>query len=281
MSGLVAADRLGIAAFSPSDRVELRPNWTEDDVQAVIWAAYRQVLGNDHLMASERLISAESLLRQGQISVRDFVRAIAQSELYKEKFFYSNPQVRFIELNYKHLLGRAPYDESEIAFHVDLYNQQGYEAEINSYLDSTEYQESFGDSVVPSYRGFNSQRGQKTVGFTRMFRLYRGYANSDRAQYGKNRPRLTQEVARNLPMPIQPPSTGRVSEFVGAGAGLVGAAAGDRDQLYRVRYTQSAASGRAPLRLSNRDLLVSYDQLSTRLQQINRAGGRVLSISAV
>lgn len=281
MSGLVAADRLGIAAFSPSDRVELRPSWTEDDVQAVIWAAYRQVLGNDHLMASERLTSAESLLRQGQISVRDFVRAIAQSELYKEKFFYSNPQVRFIELNYKHLLGRAPYDESEIAFHVDLYNQQGYEAEINSYLDSAEYQESFGDSVVPSYRGFNSQRGQKTVGFTRMFRLYRGYANSDRAQYGKNRARLTQEVARNLPMPIQPPSTGRISEFARAGAGLVGAAAGDRDQLYRVRYTQSAASGRAPLRLSNRDLLVSYDQLSTRLQQINRAGGRVLSISAV
>ncbi|MFQ3617158.1 MAG: phycobilisome rod-core linker polypeptide [Cyanobacteriota bacterium] len=281
MSSLVAADRLGIAAFSPSDRVELRPSWTEDDVQAVIWAAYRQVLGNDHLMASERLTSAESLLRQGQISVRDFVRAIAQSELYKEKFFYSNPQVRFIELNYKHLLGRAPYDESEIAFHVDLYNRQGYEAEINSYLDSAEYQESFGDSVVPSYRGFNSQRGQKTVGFTRMFRLYRGYANSDRAQYGKNRARLTQEVAYNLPMPIQPPSTGRVSEFVGGESGLVGAAAGDRDQLYRVRYIQAAASGRVPLRLSNRNLLVSYDQLSTRLQQINRAGGRVLSISAV
>ena len=79
---------------------------------------------------------------------------MAQSETYRKKFFYPNSQTRLIELNYKHLLGRAPYDESEIAFHVDLYNAEGYEAEINSYIDSVEYQENFGESVVPYYRGF-------------------------------------------------------------------------------------------------------------------------------
>lgn len=280
MAGLVAADRLGISALA-SEQVELRSNWTEDDVQAVIWASYRQVLGHDHLMASERLVSAESLLRQGQISVRDFIRAIAQSELYKEKFFYSSPQVRFIELNYKHLLGRAPYDESEISYHVNLYNQHGYEAEINSYLDSPEYRESFGDSVVPYYRGFSSQRGQKTVGFTRMFRLYRGYANSDRSQYGKNRPRLTQEVARNVPMPIALPSA--VSSLLSGrtGQALVGSSAGDREQVFRIRVVQAASGGRAQLRQSNREFLVPYSQLSARLQQINRAGGRVTGISPV
>lgn len=278
MASLAAAERLGIAAFDNAERVELRSNYTEADVQAVIRAAYRQVLGNDHLMASERLVSAESLLRQGQITVRDFVRAIAQSELYKEKFFYNNAQVRFIELNYKHLLGRAPYDESEIAFHVDLYNQQGYGAEINAYIDSLEYQESFGDRVVPYYRGFESQRGQKTVGFNRMFRLYRGYANSDRSQFGKNRPRLVQEVARNYSVPIVPP----IAPTQGStrqGQVLVGAAAGDRDQLYRIRVVQSKSGGNTPLRLSNREFVVPYSQLSTKLQQINRMGGRVTGIS--
>ncbi|MEG4591673.1 phycobilisome rod-core linker polypeptide [Microcoleus sp. F6_B6] len=97
-----------------------------------------------------------------------------------EKVFYPNSQTRLIELNYKHLLGRAPYDESEIAFHVDLYNAEGYEAEINSYIDSVEYEENFGKSVVPYYRGFATQRVQKTVGFNRMFQLYRGFASSDR-----------------------------------------------------------------------------------------------------
>ncbi len=278
MVRLAAANRLGISAFGASERVELRLNWTEDNVQAVIWAAYRQVLGNDHLMTSERLTSAESLLRQGQISVRDFVRAIAQSELYKEKFFYSNPQVRFIELNFKHLLGRAPYDESEISYHVNLYNQQGYAAEIDSYIDSVEYQEGFGTSVVPYYRGFEFERGQRTVGFTRMFRLFRGYANSDRAQFGKSRPRLTQELAGNMTMPIVPPSA-VAGSLTGAGvSSLAGATAGNRG-LFRVSVVQSTAGGNAPLRRSNREFLVPFDQLSTRLQQIARQGGRVTGVS--
>ena len=61
------------AAFV-SDAVELWVNATEDDLQVVIRAAYRQVLGNAHLMESQRLTSAESLLRNGDITVRDFVR---------------------------------------------------------------------------------------------------------------------------------------------------------------------------------------------------------------
>lgn len=278
MAGLVAAERLGISAFAETARVELRPNWTEPDVQAVIWAAYRQVLGNDHLMASERLTSAESLLRQGRMTVRDFVRSIAQSDLYREKFFHSNPQIRFIELNYKHLLGRAPYDETEISFHVNLYTGEGYIEEINSYIDSAEYQENFGDWVVPYYRGFETQRGQKTVGFNRMFRLYRGYANSDRSQYGKNRARLTQEVAQNLPTPITPPY-GSSAQLGSVGQALTGTAGGDRGQLYRVRVIQKAASSAPQVRRSSTEYLVPYEQLSSRLQQINRAGGRVTSIT--
>jgi phycocyanin-associated rod linker protein len=183
MAGVKEAGRLGISAFSDTEPVELRPNWTEDDVLMVIRAAYRQVLGNEHIMQSERLTSAESLLRQGKITVRDFVRALAQSELYRTKFFYPNFQVRFIELSYKHLLGRAPYDQTEIVYHLDLYENKGYEAEINSYIDSPEYQQNFGENVVPYYRDLvTTGIGQKTVGFTRMFQLYRGYANSSRSQ---------------------------------------------------------------------------------------------------
>lgn len=265
-----AARQLGIEPYVGTAPTELRTNWTEGDVQAVIHAAYRQVFGNDHLMQSERLTSAESLLRQGNITVREFVRFLAQSELYRQKFFYSTPQVRFIELNYKHLLGRAPYDESEIAYHVDLYVQQGYEAEVNSYLDSLEYQTNFGEAIVPYCRGFATQQGQKTVGFSRMFQLYRGYANSDRAQ-GKNKSAwLTQDLARNLATPVQTASFGR---------SLTGVAGGDRGQMYRVRITQ-ANRGRTPqVRRSTSEYLVTYDQLSPTLQRLNQRGSRVVSIS--
>jgi phycocyanin-associated rod linker protein len=265
-----AASQLGVEPFVGTVPTELRANWTEGDVQAVIHAAYRQVFGNDHLMQNERFTSAESLLRQGNITVREFVRSLAQSELYRQKFFYSTPQVRFIELNYKHLLGRTPYDESEIAYHVDLYTQDGFEAEINSYIDSLEYQTNFGEAIVPYYRGFETQRGQKTVGFSRMFQVYRGYANSDRAQ-GKNKSAwLTQDLARNSTTPIQTPAFGR---------GLAGSAGGDRGQLYRVRVTQ-ADRGRTPqIRRSVKEYLVAYDQLSPTLQRLNQQGGKVVSIT--
>ena len=77
-------------------------------MQSVIRAAYRQVLGNAHVMESQRLISAESQLRNGDISVAGFVRAIARSELYQTLFFENSSPYRFVELNFKHLLGRAP-----------------------------------------------------------------------------------------------------------------------------------------------------------------------------
>lgn len=89
---LAAAGRLGISAFDASSKVELRPDWTEDELQAVIRAVYRQVLGNDYVMKAERLTSAESLLRQGNFTVKDFVRAVAKSDLYKKQVFLLKSQ---------------------------------------------------------------------------------------------------------------------------------------------------------------------------------------------
>lgn len=271
MTSVTSARRLGFEPFAQTPPTELRPNSAESDIQAVIWAAYRQVLGNDHVMQAERLTSAESLLKQGNIRVRDFVRALALSELYKQKFFHSTPQVRFIELNFKHLLGRAPYDESEITEHVNLYIQQGYEAEIDSYLDSLEYQENFGDQVVPYYRGFSTQRNQKTVGFARMFQLYRGYASSDRARVTHKKGCLTTELAHNTASPVRTP---------GFGKELLGTTGGQREQLYRIRVSQ-AASGRTPqIRRGMQEYIVTYEQLSPTLQRLNQRGSRIVNITA-
>ncbi len=269
MTSSMAARQLGFEPFAGNSPVELRANWSEDNVRAVTWAAYRQVFGNDHIMESERLTSAESLLRQGDITVRDFVRALAQSELYKQKFFYSTPQVRFIELNFKHLLGRAPANEAEITEHVNRFIDRGYAAEIDSYIESLEYQESFGDAIVPYYRGFATQRGQTSAGFSRMFQLYQGYANSDRAQ-GKNKSAaLTEELAHNSATSIRTPNLGR---------GLVGNVKGERGQMYRVRIVQANRSRTTQIRRSASECLVTYEQLNSTLQRLNQRGSRILSI---
>ena len=267
---ITAASRLGISAFDDTNKIELRPNWNKEDAKIAIAAVYRQVLGNDHLMNSERLTSAESLLANGSINVREFVRAVAKSELYKAKFFNNNYHPRTIELNFKHLLGRAPYDESEIVAHLDLYQNQGFEADIDSYIDSAEYVQSFGDNIVPFYRGFSTQAGQKTVGFTRMFQLYQGYANSDRAQGNTGSPRLTYDLARNTATPVRSP---------GGNGSLSGTTTTAREDLYRVRVTKGTI-GRAPqVRRSLQEYVVPYERLSATLQKLNKQGSRVLSIT--
>lgn len=292
MAITVAASRLGTSAFDSAEPVELRPDWTKEEAQAVIRAVYLQVLGNDYLMKSERLTSAESLLCDGSISVREFVRAVAKSELYKSKFFYNNFQTRVIELNYKHLLGRAPYDESEVVFHLDLYQTQGYEADIDSYIDSPEYLESFGENIVPYYRGFNTQTGQKTVGFTRMFKLYRGYANSDRAQVGGNSSRLAVELGLNAASAVVAPSNGssgwayQDSRARGSKVGSTPTKAlggstpfGKAGKIYRVEIAGIITPGYPRVRRSSKALFVPYEQLNNTLKQVSRLGAKVASIT--
>lgn len=281
-----AASRLGTSAFADMSPVELRRNYSREDVEAVIQAVYRQVLGNDYLMKSQRLISAESLLRDGDLTVRDFVRTVAKSELYKDKFLYPNFQTRVIELNLKHLLGRAPYDEAEVIEHLDNYQEQGFDADIDSYIDSAEYDENFGDFIVPYYRGFVTQRGQKTVGFTRMFQLYRGYANSDRAQIGGADSRLAAELGRNSASAVVGPSGSndgwayRQSKQNNVGQRAFSrATAGTSDRMYRIEISAISQPRYPRVRRSSRALIVPYDQLSSTLQQINKLGGKVASIT--
>lgn len=289
MAITTAASRLGVSAFSDAKPVELRPNWTKEDAEMVIRAVYRQLLGNDYLMKSERLTSAESLLCDGNLTVREFVRSVAKSELYKNKFFYNSFQTRTIELNYKHLLGRAPYDESEVIYHLDVYQNEGYDVDIDSYIDSVEYQESFGENIVPYYRGFLTQQGQKTVGFTRMFQLYRGYANSDRAQVKGNDSRLAAELGSNTASAVVGPSGGSEGWSYGASDKGVtrnssfgsSAIVPESGRSYRVEVSAISTRRYPKVRRSSRAFIIPYEQLSTFLQQIQREGGKVASITSV
>jgi phycocyanin-associated rod linker protein len=186
LPALQAGSRIRAAA----DKVELRAPFSEAELQSALYAIYKQVFGNTHVMESERPVFAESQLRDGKITVRGFIGYLVKTEAYKTRFFYKASQNRFIELNFKLLLGRAPYSQQEISHHVALYNAHGYDAEVDSYLNSVEYLENFGEDIVPSYRGFETQKGQNTDAFNRMLDLYDGYATSDSDRA------LTGQVAR-------------------------------------------------------------------------------------
>jgi phycoerythrin-associated linker protein len=246
--------------------IELRSNSSPDDIANVIRAVYKQVLGNPHVMESERLVTAESQLTNGEITVREFVRAVAKSNFYRSRYFESCAPYRFVELNFKHLLGRAPLDQAELSNHIRLCIEQGYEAEIDSYLDSNEYQDKFGENIVPYYQGAKSQIGQKQVGYNRTLSLYQGYAGVDSAFPSS---RLVYSVASNSANKIALPSKGgRLSAYKDA-----------TEKTFKILV--KGLKFDSPRRISTTEYLVSGANMTPQIQRIHRAGGTIISITEI
>lgn len=277
-----AASRLGTSAFSDAAPLELRPNATSSEVETIIQAVYQQVLGNPHLLASERLTIPESLLRDRKITVQEFVRQVAKSDLYKGKFFYGNFQSRTIEHNFKHLLGRAPYDQSEISDHLNCYENHGFEADIDSFIDSAEYQVNFGENIVPYYRDLvTTGVGQRTVGFPRLFQLYRGYANSDCAQLTGGAPRLVRDLALNTATGVVTPGSGYKAAAKGDASysAFGGSKAFGSGRLFRVEVAAISGPGYPKVRRVNKAVIIPYEELTPHMQRVQRQGGKIASIT--
>ena len=198
--------KLGLSLFDETDPIRLWQEHSDTEAETAIRAVYRQVLGNAHVMESERLTLPESQLKQGELTVREFVRKVAKSALYRDRFFENCPRYRAIELNFKHLLGRAPVSYAETTHHSQLLDMVGYEADIDSYIDSEEYQQAFGEDTVPYYRGHKTQTGLGMVGFTHLFKLLRGASASDKNLTSGERSRLLRSILTNTPSQIVPPT---------------------------------------------------------------------------
>ncbi|MBT9311624.1 phycobilisome rod-core linker polypeptide [Leptothoe kymatousa TAU-MAC 1615] len=192
----------GYAPFRQTLPVELIPGASTDEIEVVIRAVYRQVMGNAHIMESERLVVPESQLRNGELSVREFVRQVAKSELYQSRFTNCY-RYRAMELHFKHLLGRAPQNFAEMKAHSAILDTEGYAADIDSYIDSDEYNNAFGENIVPYYRGYESAPGQTMVEFTNMLSLLKGASSSDK-DLTDNRPRVTNGI-----LPYQEPKVSK------------------------------------------------------------------------
>lgn len=126
------------------------PSPTEMD--EVIWASYRQIFSEHQNIKSNRQTFAESQLRYGQITVRDFIRALATSDAFVRLNYETNSNYRFAEICVQRILGRDVYNEREkIAWSIVIATK-GVQGFISAVLDSEEYLNSFGYSTVPYQR---------------------------------------------------------------------------------------------------------------------------------
>lgn len=280
------ASRLGVSRFDETPPAEWLPNMDADELETLIQAVYRQVLGNAYVMESERLVVPESQFKRGELSVREFVRAVAKSALYQERFFDAVPRYRAIELNYRHLLGRAPDGYDEMKQHSAILDTAGFEADIDSYIDSDEYQNRFGENFVPYINGYKSQ-GKSMVQFTHTFELVRGASSSSlKGNLAGKSPRLNSLVIQGIATPvISPASDGATFRTPpGVSRSRHGVGASDSGKVYRIEvtgYRASTVNNISKFRRSNQVYLVPYEKLSQEYQRIHRQGGVIASITAV
>ena len=241
---------------------ELWSTSSNEEKQAVIRAVYRHVLGNPHVMESERLVTAESQLCDGSISVRDFVRAVGKSDFYRSRHFESCAPYRFVELNFMHFLGRAPESQTELSEHIRRCVEEGYDAEIDSYIDSEEYQARFGENVVPFYSAYVTPVGQSQVSYNRIFAIDRGPAQVSSAV--KSAQLVSQVAGAAKGNKVKPAATN-----LNAGT------------TKRFKIKTTAAKFDAPRRVSMNEYIVSADRMTPQIQRIHRTGAKIVSITEI
>ncbi len=129
---------------------ESLPSGSEWD--ELIWAAYRQIYSEHQILKSDRQTFLESQLKNGQITVRDFIRGLVMSDPFRRNNYDTNSNYRFVELCVQRVLGRDVYSEREkIAWSIVIATK-GIEGFIDELLDSEEYLENFGFETVPYQR---------------------------------------------------------------------------------------------------------------------------------
>ena len=132
--------------------------FSESSTQVLIAAAYRQVFGRE-VYEGQRIKSAENRLENGEITMREFIRALAKSDAYLKTYWMPLYVCKAIEYMHLRLLGRPTYGRQEINAYFDIAAKKGFYALVDEIVDSKEYEEAFGEDTIP-YERYLTPKGQ-------------------------------------------------------------------------------------------------------------------------
>lgn len=136
--------------------------FSREDQNFVIESAYRQIFF--HAFKVDRDRTLESQLRDGQITVRDFIRSLCLSDTFTRSFYNLNSNYKVARHLVEKLLGRPTHGKSEEIAWSAVIMTRGIKGAVDDILDSQEYLENFGYDTVPYHR--NRVVGSRELGET-------------------------------------------------------------------------------------------------------------------
>jgi hypothetical protein len=291
-----------------------------DETRNIMEMAYQRIFGNYYIFEAEKeeLKTIDSAFQNGRYRVKDYVRALSKSDVFKNKFFYNRPVYNSIELCFRMILGRPCDNYAEFKHKTGIYDSHGFDALIDSFFDDGEYDEAFGFDTVPYNRPYTLGTRNSTAQFAQLLRMSSRPADADyKANERKaftssiqtNRfgvqtvPRLLNRMTARRSMggkpgPVGAPcagfrmgveadSNGKVyrldvtgfTEWTTGAAGAAGITLRSRSgRLYR--HSTSMSKGvLSQFRRSNQAYLIPKDKMLERMIQIHQRGGKIVSVA--
>ncbi|MBW4474859.1 MAG: phycobilisome rod-core linker polypeptide [Stenomitos rutilans HA7619-LM2] len=136
----------------------MKPGLSASEKNDVVKAAYRQVFERDITRAYSLAISdLSSKVKNGEISMKEFIRRLAKSPLYRKNFYEPYINSRALELAFRHILGRGPSSREEVQKYFAIVSKGGLPALVDALVDSQEYGDYFGEETVPYLRGLGQE----------------------------------------------------------------------------------------------------------------------------
>ena len=123
------------------------------DRQNALAQIFAQVLERQpYEFERKEIADLEQDFLSGKKDVRHFLGELVMSDLYLNSFYRDCSNLKFMELSFKHLLGRTLHDKEEIFVYTDVLTRQGVAAFFHKIFDSEEYRKAFGCHTVPYVR---------------------------------------------------------------------------------------------------------------------------------
>ncbi len=139
-------------------RFVMKTSLSVEEKNIVIKACYRQIFERDIIKAYNfKFCDLESQVKNGQLSVKEFMRSLGKSSIYRKQFYEPFVNSRVLELAFRHFLGRGPSSIEEFQKNFSILSNRGIDGLIDNLINSLEYADYFGEETVPYLRGIGEE----------------------------------------------------------------------------------------------------------------------------
>lgn len=115
-----------VQAGVSTPRFVMKPSLSADEKNIVVKACYRQIFERDIAKAYDLSLSnLESQVKNGQISIKEFIRSLGTSSIYRKQFYEPFVNSRALELAFRHFLGRGPSSLEEFQKYFAILSSTG------------------------------------------------------------------------------------------------------------------------------------------------------------